>query len=223
VYPHPLLAPLRELVSELLALVQRPDLTVSIALHPQRFSAPEEVQHRLLADYWSGIRITPGNLDSLDRKDTATPTFHAANQDDPRRMFFPLLGTWFDWDRRSRHDPKDPVKRLYIREVRPTVGRDGNELVAAWNRELHSERDTGLRRFTHVDGKKCCYPAEEYPPSLNAPNLPPGKPAASRKLWRVDGQLEDQDWAELVGLHFRGNELIGEHFAETFPDVFTSR
>src|SRR5205814_1164866 len=100
--------------------------------------------------------------------------------------------------------------------------RHGEPLVAAWNRELHAERDTKLRRFTHVDGKVCCYPAEAYAPSLTAVNAAPGKPAKSRKLWRVDGPLTDEEWATLVGLHFRGNDLIAEHFAEVFPGVFAA-
>ncbi len=218
-YPHPLLAPLRELVWELFDLVQRPELTVRIALHPHRFSSPEEVPRRLLAGHWSGIKVTPGNLDSLDRHDVANPTFHGADQTHARRFFFPLLGTWFDWDRRDRHDPRDRIKRLYIREVRPATNRTGEPLAAAWNRELHAERDTRLRRFTHVDGKQCSYPAGEYAPSVLKPNARPGKPAVSRKLWRVDGPLDDRDWASLVGRHFRDNELIGEHFADTFPDL----
>jgi hypothetical protein len=40
-YPHPHLAPLRELVAELFALASEPDLSVSIAVHPFRATMPE--------------------------------------------------------------------------------------------------------------------------------------------------------------------------------------
>ncbi|HMS72251.1 MAG TPA: hypothetical protein PKB03_04390, partial [Baekduia sp.] len=162
------------------------------------------------------------NLDSLDRHDTGVPSFHAAEQGSGQRFFFPLLGTWFDWDRRSRHDTTDPVKRLYIREVRPAYNRDGALLVAVRNRELHAERDTAQRRFTHVDGKMCEDAADGYAPSATNPGVEPGKFTRSRKLWRVDGDMSDEEWAALVGLHFRGNELIAEHFAELFPGTFAA-
>ncbi len=171
---------------------------------------------RLLEDYWSGIKVTVENRDSLDPHDTGVRTFHAARQEVPQRFFFPLLGTWFDWERRSRHDASDPVKRLYIREVCPATDRRGEPLVAASNRELHTERDTAAHCFTHVDGKICRYAANEYKPSAEHPNADPGKPARSRKLWRVDGLLTDEQWRLLVGLHFRSNELVAEHFAEVF-------
>lgn len=211
IYPHPLLAPARELVAELLQLARQPDLTVAIAVHPFRVTDVDAVPLRLLEDYWYGIKINAENLDSLDPRHVGVRTFHGARQDTVERFFYPLLGTWFDWDRRSRHDRDDPVKRLYIREVRPAVDRHGEQLVAATNRELHSERDTVAHRFTHVDGKICHYDAADYQPTLERPDAPPGSPESGRKLWRVDGPMSDETWGELVGLHFRQNELIQEH------------
>jgi hypothetical protein len=220
-YPHPYLAHCRELVQTLIEYSPVERLTVSMALHPARVTAAQDVPMRLLEDYWSGIQVTAENVDSLDPHDTGVRTFHAAvPQDAPARFFFPLLGTWFDWERRSRHDPNDPVKRLYVREVRPAAARDGSPLAAALNRELHAERDTAARRFTHVDGKICRYDADTYLPTTDHPNADPGVPDKSRKLWRVDGPMTDKQWCELVGLFFRLNELIAEHFAEAFPDQF---
>jgi hypothetical protein len=34
----------------------------------------------------------------------------------------------------------------------------------------------------------------------------------------VDGPLSDEQWMEVVGLFFRNNELIGEHFADAFTE-----
>lgn len=215
-YPHPLLAPMRELVAELLDLAGDPALSVSIALHPFRITAVEDVPMRLLEDYWSGIKVTVQNLDSLDPHDTGVRTFHGARDDAPGRFFLPLLGTWFDWERRSRHDPSDPVKRLYVREICPATNRHGEPLAAALNRELHAERDTVAHRFTHVDGKVCSYNADTYAPTTERPNADPGVPSRKRKLWRVDGPMTDELWRTLVGLHFRQNELIAEHFEAAF-------
>jgi hypothetical protein len=212
IYPHPMLAPARELVIELLALASEANLAVAIAIHPFRVTAIEDVPLRILEDYWYGVKLDARNLDSLDPHDVGVRTFHGARQDTIERFFYSLLGTWFDWERRSRHDAADPVKRLYIREVRPAVDRHGEPLVAAINRELHAERDTVAHGFTHVDGKICRYDADTYMPTIARPDAPLGVAARARKLWRVDGAMSDRTWGTLVGLHFRQNELIQEHF-----------
>jgi hypothetical protein len=219
-FAHRHLAWMRELVVALLELARRRELAVWIAIHPHRLSAVDRVPMRLIHDYCYGIKITADNLDSLDAHDAGVPSFHVARQGTFARRWFPLLGSWFDWDRRSKHDGEDPVKRLYVREVRPPVDRHGDALLAVDNRELHSERETARKAFTHVDGKIARYDASTYAPSFERPNAPPGHPARRRKLWRVDGPLADDEWAELVGLFFRGNELIAEHFEQLFPGVF---
>ena len=215
-FPHPHLADKRELVWELVELAADPSLVVSVAIHPFRSTPLNDLLERLLHDYWSGIQLKQENLDSLDAHDVGVPTFHAAIDRAPMHdFFFPLIGTWFDWAAR-KDDSADPVKRLYIREARPAADRDGEPLVAALNRELHAERDTSRRRFLHVDGKLRRYPAETYGPSPQQPYADFGPHSHSRKLWRVDGELSDERWCRLVGLWFRGNELIEEHFKTAF-------
>jgi hypothetical protein len=217
-FPHPFLAEYRELLGLLADLASDPKLRVYTAIHPYRRVDPDELQYRLLEDYWDGVKLTAETLDSLDRHDQGA-SFHAAGErGEAEELFNPLLGTWFDWKARE-DDQDDPVKRLYIREVKPPVGSFGRELSAVMNRALHSERDTRARRFTHVDGKVCRFPVETYAPSANNPRAEPGPPERERKLWRVDGDLTDEQWFELVGLFFRGNELIEEHFREAFPSI----
>lgn len=92
-------------------------------------------------------------------------------------------------------------------------------MVAVRNRELHAERDTLTHAFTHVDGKVKHYPAETYRVDRHHPRADAGPHSHSRKLWRVDGHLTDEQWSELVGLHFRHNELVAEHFCAVFPDL----
>jgi hypothetical protein len=62
------------------------------------------------------------------------------------------------------------------------------------------------------------YPTETYGPTAANPRARPGAPERRRKLWRVDGPMSDEQWMELVGLFFRGNELIGEHFEDAFAE-----
>lgn len=221
-FPHPHLAPMRELVWELIDLAADPSLVVTVAIHPYRCVPLDELQGRLLHDRWRGIQLTQENLDSLDGHHVGVSTFHAAVDREPKHeLLFPLIGTWFDWAAR-KDDSDDPVKRLYVREVRPSADRSGEPLVAALNRELHAERDTDARRFVHVDGKLRRYPADTYGPSVLDPYADFGPHSHSRKLWRVDGELSDEQWCRLVGLWFRGNELIEEHFKAAFPDFTPS-
>lgn len=215
-FPHPFLAGYRELLGALADLAADPKLRVYVALHPYRRAHRDELQYRLLEDYWDGMKLTAKSLDSLDHHDQGT-SFHAAvGRGEAEELFNPLLGTWFDW--RARHDCNDdPVKRLYIREVKSPVGAFGREVAAVINRALHAERNTQTRRFTHVDGKVCRYPVASYAPTVHNPRAELGNPERARKLWRVDGELTDEQWSELVGLFFRGNELIAEHFQAAFP------
>lgn len=213
VFPHPYLAHRRELLAALLDLAAANELRVAIAVHPLRTCDPSEVQMRILEDYWHGIVTTPGNLDSLAAHDNGVNSFHFAPQDRVERLFHPMLGTWFNWNRRNRNDLEDPVRRLYIREVGLPYDRHGDAYASVHNPELHAERDTAKHAFTHTDGKIAVYDAETYPPSVDHPDIPPGKPTRTRKLWRVDGNIPDELWMDLVGCFFRGNDLIDEHFA----------
>ncbi len=171
----------------------------------------------MLADYWDGLKLTPQALDSLDRHDQGS-SFHAAGERGEAEAFLhPLLGTWFHWKARADNE-SDPVKRLYIQELKPSEDRSGDAFEAVLNRELHTERDTRTRKFTHVDGKIVRYLTETYGPTASRPRALPGPYERKRKLWRVDGPMSDEQWMEVVGLFFRGNELIGEHFEDAFAE-----
>jgi hypothetical protein len=216
-FPHPFLVEYRELLGALADLARDPKLGIFVALHPHRRATRDELQYRLLEDYWDGMKLTPETLDSLDRHDQGT-SFHAAvGRGVAEELFNPLLGTWFDWRARG-DDENDPAKRLYIREVKPPIGAFDRKLSAVLNRELHAERDTRTKRFTHVDGKVCRYPVETYPPTAQNPRAELPTPERARKLWRVDGPMTDEQWYELVGLFYRGNELIAEHFQDAFAN-----
>jgi hypothetical protein len=221
-YPHPALRPLRELLFVLAELASDPMLEVSVALDPYRVGPLADVQCVLLADQWSGIELTQANLDSLDAHDVGVESFHAAvHRPKALDLFNPLVATRVTWTARA-DDANDVVKALYIQELRPPTSGMGEALAAVRNHELHSERDTVARAFTHVDGKIKRYPADTYGVDHQRPRGPTGPASHSRKLWRVDGSLTDDQWCELVGLHFRQNELVAEHFRNAFPAMAES-
>lgn len=215
--PHPFLAEYRELLGALADLADDPALAVYFAIDPYWVGHRDELQYRLLADYWDGLKLTPQTLDSLDRHDQGS-SFHAAGERGEAEAFLhPLLGTWFHWKARADHE-SDPVKRLYIQELKPSDDRSGDPFEAVLNRELHAERDTSARKFVHVDGKIVRYLTETYGPTETNPRALPGPHERRQKLWRVDGPMTDEQWMEVVGLFFRGNELIGEHFEDAFAE-----
>lgn len=41
-----------------------------------------------------------------------------------------------------------------------------------------------------------------------------GEAVHYRKLFRVDGEVEDAAWGKIVAHYFRGNELVIEYFGE---------
>jgi hypothetical protein len=218
-FPDARLRPLRELLFVIAELVSEPNLQVWVALDSYRVGAIEDVQYRLLLDQWSGIELTQANLDSLDAHDVGTTSFHVpVNRPEVLNVFHPLVATSFDWVARG-DDQSDPVKRLYIREFLPPADGHGEPLIAVHNRELHAERDTRAHAFTHVDGKVRRYPIETYGIDHQTRRGNPGPHSHTRKLWRVDGEMTDQQWCDLVGLHFRNNELVPEHFRRIFPDL----
>jgi hypothetical protein len=216
-FPHPFLVEYRELLGALADLASAPALAVYVAIDPHRVGHRDKLQYRLLEDYWDGLKLTPQTLDSLDRHDQGS-SFHAAGERGEAEAFLhPLLGTWFHWKARGDNQ-MDPVKRLYIQELKPGEDRHGDPFEAVLNRELHAERDTSTKKFTHVDGKIVRYLTETYAPMATNPRALPGPHERARKLWRVDGPMSDEQWMEVVGLFFRDNELIGEHFEDAFAE-----
>ncbi len=141
-----------------------------------------------MEDQWYGLQLTSRTLDSLDQHDTGS-SFHAAGERSlAAELLHPLLGTHFDWRARN-DDPADPIKRLYIQEVRPARDpRDEELFIAVFNRALHAQRDTSTHQFTHVDGKTCRYPVVDYPPCKENPMLPLPPPTHGESCGALTGQ-----------------------------------
>ena len=80
-------------------------------------------------------------------------------------------------------------------------------------RYLHAIRDTTKKSFVHCDGALKAFAAERYP-QTQQDFRSRGKGDHYRKLFRVDGEFPASVWSELACSWFRGNNLIGEYFAE---------
>ena len=206
---HPWLRNSPELIEALRHAAGTPGLRVWVAADPNRLPARNVSRWREMREeqLW-GVPLTLDNIDSLDPKDQAR-SFHAPVGRHPLLEHSdPILGTWVA----ARAEP--PRRIFYVQEALP---QDHEHYVHAGMlriRALHSERDTSLRAFTHVDGKIESYPLADWPPSRAAPSARIGPPSARCKLWRVDASegMSDEDWWQLAGAFYRRNELVAEHF-----------
>jgi hypothetical protein len=208
---HPWLCEWPELVEKLRRAASTDGLRVFVAVDPHRLPVRNQSRwSRLREEQLWGVRLTLENVDSLDPKDQSK-SFHAPADRHPLlERSDPVLGTWIS----ARAEP--PRRIFYVQESLPAdhyaYVHDGQLRIRA----LHAERDTGRRRFTHVDGKIELYPVAGWAPSRQAPATALPSPISRRKLWRVDAVdgMADRDWAEFVSGFFRRNELVAEHFAE---------
>jgi hypothetical protein len=207
-FPHPAVRESRELIGALWVLAAA-GYDVRVAIDPNRVLPAGHVQEATLKDYWWGIRLTRENLDDVNE---TGHTRHERRADAHDELgVYALLATDFSW-----HRDRD-IKVLNVEE---TVPRDavGPFPGPVANRYLHSLRDTVARRFVHVDGAMKSYDRAHYLAEISRPTADKGTVVHYRKMWRVEGAVDDAIWGRLVGNFFRGNELVLEYFGEAVDD-----
>jgi hypothetical protein len=80
------------------------------------------------------------------------------------------------------------------------------------NRYAHTERDISARVLTHLDGAVKVYLGESYANRL-ASKLPREFKCHKKiKLFRIDGDIDVDQWMDLLARFFRENEMIIEYF-----------
>ncbi len=88
---------------------------------------------------------------------------------------------------------------------------------------IHSEYDLHNSHFRHLDGAVHLYTPEEYAirknsdMNFNSKNNRQVK-ACSTKLFKMDGDISVDIWAEYVGQFFSGNPLVHEYFTGHYPE-----
>jgi hypothetical protein len=167
----------------------------------------EAIQDVGLFDYWFGMKLNRADLDDPSKTGA---TVHGRRPENHDQFGFPLLRTEFRWSADGH------MKTL---EVQETVPRDAHFFDSEYveNRYVHSIRDTQVRRFIHLDGAVKAFPLEHYGPSVDCPELPQATPLY-RKLFRIDGEIDDGDWGRLVAHFFRENELVIEYFGDVLDE-----
>lgn len=207
VYPHPLVFDLRELMWDVIGL-GLDGFAAKLAIDPVRTTTRADACQMLLADYWFGCKLTRDTIDSLHPEHLGE-TWHMRPADRPTTFAtHPVAATVFRWSADGY------VKKLEVVEIAPRDSRAAKHGPYVLNRYLHALRDTRLKRFTHVDGAVRAYARDTYQATQANPKGNCGEAVRYRKLFRVDGAIEDAAWGKIVAHYFRGNELVIEYFGE---------
>jgi hypothetical protein len=113
---------------------------------------------------------------------------------------------------------KDGVKTFEVEELS-----SDEELFDSYylNRYVHSERDVNLRVLRHFDGAVKVYLKDDYPGRMKTQLPNELKSHRKVKLYRIDGDVDIDEWIELTCLFFKFNEMLIEYFnAEQFETRF---
>jgi hypothetical protein len=206
IYPHAYVRPYRELMGDLYRLAARGHET-KVALDPNRAESLDRASGSVMLDYWFGCKLT---LESLDDLNAIGETWHVRPPDRELAIdSLPLAATVFRWQRDGK------IKILEVEELLPRDATDGPYVI---NRYLHALRDTESHHFVHVDGAVRAYVAETYLATCDNPKGEKGEVLHYRKLFRVDGLLDNDAWGRLVAHYFRRNELVIEYFGELLDE-----
>ncbi|HWW62947.1 MAG TPA: hypothetical protein VN181_16350, partial [Thermoanaerobaculia bacterium] len=183
-----------------------------IAIDHRRIMPKEYYEHVGEFDTWFGPPFDRGRLDDPNAvgltvvKRVRPSLFDMVNKLDRTEVF---------WSYR------DGVKTFEVEEL----SSEGASFDSYYlNRYVHSERDINLHRLRHFDGAVKVYLKDSYQQRLAT--QPPNELKSYRKvkLFRVDGDIDVDEWIELICLFYKHNEMLLEYFnPEHFEQVFGER
>lgn len=182
----------------------RTNCTKRVALDSRRMLPYKKYPVRLLEAYWYGPKFKLDNVDSLIYG--IELTVHSRPVDSIRNFFRTKLDrTEFMWS------SQDNLKTLQIEEIVPFDPGNSHRILV---RYIHTIRDISKHQFVHLDGAIRWYEVDNY--DLRIKSKLSDHPNANGyfKLFRIDGQIQDQDWVDLIANFFSGNEMIHEYFGQ---------
>jgi hypothetical protein len=193
-------------LKQFLALYQEnTTCTKRIALDPRRILPARKFPVQLREAYWYGPKF---NLDNVDDPIYGIEfTVHARLPDSPKNILgLKLDRTEFLWSMKNNQ------KTLQVEEVIPLDNKNPPGRVAV--RYIHTIRDVERHTFVHLDGAIRWYLPENYTCRFkdklsNHPNAD-----GYLKMFRIDGDISNQDWIDLIANFYSGNELIHEYFGQ---------
>lgn len=174
-----------------------------IAIDPRRVMHQSQYQQMMEFDTWYGPAFDPERLDDpnfvgLTMLERERPSlFDFSNK---------LDRTEFYWSM----DRSSGIKSFEIEEI---ASEDIQYSSFRINRYVHSERDTHEGIFRHLDGAVKVYNSIGVYRTRHETKLPK-EPRADKKpkLFRLDGVIPMEAWLDLIGMFFKGNEMVLRYF-----------
>lgn len=188
-----------ELIGTILTIAERNGVEARLAVDAKRLRYRSEHEEFVERDYWYGPSLSAAVLDDPF---LVGETVHG----DPAggtSFLNPYVATSFRWT------ADGDLKTIEIEEMVP-VDDDQGDLVLV--RYLHAIRDTSRKAFIHCDGAVKAYAREGYP-RVAGQFAFRGKSSKYRKVFRIDGEIETDEWSHVVALWFRGNNLVVEYLS----------
>lgn len=180
-----------------------------IAIDHHRLMPKEFYRHIVEMDRWFGPEFDRNLVDNPNAvgltivKRVKPSIFDLAND---------LDRTEFYWSRR------DAVKTFEVEEVSSEGYTFGPYYV---NRYAHSERDIERKSLRHFDGAVKVYLQDSYANRLVSQMPTEFKSHKRIKLFRIDGDIDLEEWIELLAHFYKANEMIIEYFnPEQFEELF---
>ncbi|MCC5644368.1 hypothetical protein LC607_15750 [Nostoc sp. CHAB 5824] len=179
--------------------------------HHSTLKSKEEYDQILEFDTWYGPAFDP---EKLDDPNYVGLTLLGRNKNSLFEHEYKLHRTEFFWSFR------DGIKTFETEEISD----DGQWYDCYYfNKYVHSERNITQKVTRHVDGAVKVYFKTDYANRKSA-NLPNKDSYTKIKLWRIDGNVDLENWINLITFFYKGNEMVYEYFDPVgFEDKFELR
>jgi hypothetical protein len=179
-----------------------------IAIDDRRLHLAREHRVRIEKEFWYGPHLRGTDLDRLDGSYPVITVHGRAVgvEANPMDRYDRFAVRW-------SLGPDPGEKTMEAEELVEPERAQRGDLVPL--RYAHAIRDTSTHTFRHVDGAVRTYSPEAYVErremefATAASNLN----SHYRKVFRADGKIGTQRWADIIAAWFRGNELTLEYLA----------
>ncbi|MEY4835042.1 MAG: hypothetical protein RI980_1157 [Bacteroidota bacterium] len=153
-------------------------------------------------DYWFGPKYT----DEIDKIEPGL-TKHLTNEFE--RNYYQLSSTEFFW--KINKNLREFELEELIESEAPTL----HDFYGC--RYIHSIYDTNKSTFVHFDGAIRGYDSDLYFERIDKKMTEFGRRSQYKKLFRMDGKIEINDWKSLITHYMQSNPLIYEYFNAEKP------
>lgn len=153
-------------------------------------------------DYWFGPKYT----EEIDKIEPGL-TKHITNEFE--RNYYQLSSTEFFWKINKN------LREFELEELKESEAPTLQDFYGC--RYIHSIYDTNKSTFVHFDGAIRGYDSDLYFERIDQKMTEFGRRSQYKKLFRMDGKIEINDWKSLITHYMQSNPLIYEYFNAEKP------